>query len=135
MTEICGNRTGLQDTAERAGEQKYTLFDLFEPGRLPLPFPQEIQLGTPDLTVTDDLDLFDHRGFDRKDPFHSDAKGDLPHRKGRAGARALSSDHVALEDLDPFLSPFSNDHMNLDRISDRKIGCILLDRILLNHIN
>src|SRR3990170_1963566 len=111
---------------------------LSQGGRLPDALAQEVQLGTPDLAVTDDLDLLDPRAVDLEGPLHSDAGGD-PTNRDRSGDPAAPQAHDrSLEHLDALavaLDDLGGHLHGVARGKFRQVGAELVLDDLVEHVH
>jgi hypothetical protein len=98
---------------------------LLDPGGLSAESTEIIQLGTPDPSPPDHLHTFYGGSVERKDPLHTDSRGDLSDREGLADATTPAPDADALERLDAFLLTLTNPIKHPDRIPGRELGHVL----------
>ena len=92
---------------------------------------QVVQLGTTDLAVTHDLDLLDLGGVHGEGTLNANAEADLADGEGLAAGVAVTTDNVALENLDALAVTLGNAIVHLDRVADVERGDFL-DLLLLD---
>jgi hypothetical protein len=95
---------------------------------------EEVELGSTNLSATNDFDLLDHWCMDREDSLDSDTIGDLSDGEGLANARTLASDDDSLEDLDTALVAFDDSNVDFQLISGAECRYILSQRRDINRI-
>src|SRR5690349_2898054 len=83
-----------------------------------------VKLGAADVTLGNDLDLFDDRGVYREGTLHADAEGHLTDGEGLADALALAAQDKALEYLDTGVLAFDDVHVNLEGVTCAERGNI-----------
>ncbi len=92
---------------------------------------QVVQLGTTDLAVTHDLDLLDLGGVHGEGTLNANAEADLADGEGLAAGVAVTTNNVALENLDALAVTLGNAIVHLDRVADVERGDFL-DLLLLD---
>src|SRR6202008_1725519 len=83
-----------------AGSRSAVGAPLAKRGSLADPLAQEVQLGAPDLAVTEDLDLLDPRAVDLEGPLDAAPRRDAPDGDGAGDPAAAEPHHGPLEHLD-----------------------------------
>src|SRR5438552_7542580 len=78
---------------------------------------QEVQLGSTDLAVADDLDLLDPWAVDLEGPLDADAARDPAHGDRARDPAAAEAHDDALEDLDPLAVALDDLRRHLDRVA------------------
>src|SRR5262245_60952455 len=73
---------------------------LTDPRLLAPALAQVVELGPPNVSSRDDLELADRGRMQRERPLDPDPERDLPHGKGLLEPAALAADHHTLEHLD-----------------------------------
>src|SRR4029079_19792213 len=91
-------------------------------GGLAGPVAQEVQRGSPDLAVTDDLDLLDAGAVDLEGPLDADTARDPADRDRARDPAAAEAHHDALEDVDPRAVAFHDLGRDLDRVARGELG-------------
>ncbi len=91
------------------------------------PITQEVQLRTPGIATTDNLELGDQRRMDRPGLLDPDLTNHTTHSHILVNATTLAKNHRALIDLDALLLAFDDPKMHIDRIANIKAGNIRLE--------
>ncbi len=79
-----------------------------------------IELGTADLTTTNDVNVVDNRCVEREDTLDAYAKADLADRNGFAYAAMFAGDADAFERLETFLIAFLDPDVHAKRVARLK---------------
>src|SRR4029453_4563257 len=87
-----------------------------------------VQLGAADVTLGDDLDLFDDRRVNREGTLNADAEGNLADGEGLADTLALAAKDEALENLDTGVLAFDDVHVNLEGVTRTELRNIVTQR-------
>src|SRR5690348_14940727 len=105
--------------------------------RLAFELPQVVELGTPHATRLKHFDRTDHRGVDRKNSFHANAKTHTPDGKRCTGKMAAPADHHAFKWLHAFFFPFRflQPDMHTHGIARAERGDILASLVLTDLLN
>src|SRR5262249_24855308 len=83
---------------------------------------QVVKLGTPDVTLFNDVDVIHNGCMQREDSFHTDSAADLTHGNGLAHSAMLSGDHHGLKSLQALFGfRFFDAHVNADSIARLKL--------------
>src|SRR3954447_26409120 len=101
---------------------------LLDLGGLAAEVAQVVELRAAYVATGHDLDLLEDRGVDREGALDADAEGDLADREGPADARALDSDHDALEHLDAGAVALDDLDVDLDGVAGAEGGDVVAQR-------
>lgn len=94
---------------------------------LPNAITQEVQLCTPSVTTTHNLELGDQRRMNRPSLLDSDLTNHATHSHILINPTPLTNDHRTLVNLNAFLLAFDDPEMHIDRIPNIKTGNIRLE--------
>ena len=89
-----------------------------------------VQLRTTDVATTHDLDLVDLRRMHRERALDADREADLADGEGLAARMAMTTDDVALENLDTLAVTLDDAIVNLYVVADVELGDVLLELLL-----
>jgi hypothetical protein len=96
---------------------------LLDTGGLPREVTQEVQLGSSNLAVSQDLDLIDARRREEKGSLYANVVGDPSNLKGPLEAiGAMQAEDDPLEHLNTLLTALDHLYVNLDGISNLDLG-------------
>lgn len=112
-------------------ETSLSLALLGDAGSLADAIAQVVKLGATNVTVTNDLELGDLRAVKREGALDADAEADLADGEGLAAGVAVTTNNVALENLDALAITLGNAIVHLDRVADVERGDFL-DLLLLD---
>lgn len=79
---------------------------------------------------TIDLNLFNIRAVDRKNPLNTDPRGNPTNRKGLVDPTPLARNHDPRKNLNPLLVAFTDTGMHPDTVTNLKVGAIGLNLFL-----
>src|SRR6266508_5051599 len=111
------------------------LSELADPGRLPSPLAEVVQLGPPNSAPGDDLDPRDGRRVDGERSLDTDPERDLPNGEGLAHPAPLAADHDALEHLDPLPAGLGHADVDPHGIARPKLRQVVPQTWLLDQID
>jgi hypothetical protein len=87
---------------------------------------QVVELGTPDATLLNQIDVVDDRGVKGKDSLNANAETRLANSNSFPGAAMLTGNHDAFKRLQTFFGlGFLDANVNTHRIAGLKLGNIL----------
>lgn len=81
-----------------------------------------------------DFNPFNSGRVQGKDPFHTNSKGDFPHREGPTYSRPSYSNHQSFKGLDAFSITLNNLKVNTNCVSWSNLWdlCLVLDKASLD---
>src|SRR5262245_13230239 len=93
-----------------------------------------VQLGATHVAPLDDLDLRHRRRVQRKRALDADSVAELADGVRLLQAAALTTDHVALEDLDTLLAALDHTDVHLELVTGKELGDVVAQRLVVNEV-